>query len=333
MPANLTPDYKAAESAYRRSRDPQDRLDALREMYRTVPKHKGTEHLRADIKTRIKELVDELAGPRKGGARGGPPTVIRPEGAAQVALVGPPNSGKSLLHATLTGSHSQSGPYPYTTQYPHPGMLPYQDIAIQLIDLPPVAADHPVPWLANALQPADACLLVVNVSTPGCLERIESLHESLSGRRVTLTGSWSGDEMDDDPFSIRLPTVLVATNLDRAPRCMESVEVLEELLGLDYPSLTVSSTEGTGLEAVGPWLFEHLGIVRVYTKVPGKPADMTRPYTIRRGGTVDEVATMVHKDLARTLKFARVWGSDTFDGQHVGRDHELADGDVVELHG
>ncbi len=332
MPANLTPDYKSAEAAYRRSRDPDERLAALKEMYRTVPKHKGTEHLRADIKTRIKELTDELAGPRKGGARSGPPTVVRPEGAAQVALLGPPNAGKSLLHEQLTRSHTQSGPYPFTTQYPHPGMLQYEDIAFQLVDLPPVAADHPIPWLANALQPADACLLVVDVSTAGCVERVESLHTALASRRITLTGSWDRMNQDDDPFAIVLPTLLVATKADRASKCMESAQVLEELLGLDYPAIAVSATEGTGLDSIGQWLFDHLDIVRVYTKVPGKPPDMHRPYTIRKGDAVEDVAVLVHKDLARNLRFARIWGSATFDGQQVGREHQLADGDVVELH-
>jgi hypothetical protein len=332
MPANLTPDYKSAEAAYRRSRDPEERLAALKEMFRTVPKHKGTEHLRADIKTRIKELTDELAGPRKGGTRGEPPTVIRPDGAAQVALLGPPNSGKSLLHERLTGSHTQSGPYPFTTHYPHPGMLPYEDIAFQLIDLPPVAVDHPIPWLANALQPADACLLVVDVSTAGCVERVESLHDSLASRKVSLVGAGDRPEVDNDPFAIALPTLLVATKADRASRCEESAQVLEELLGLDYPAVAVSATEGMGLESIGRWLFERLGIVRIYTKAPGKPPDMHRPYTIRTGDTVEDVAAMVHKDLARTLKFARIWGSATFDGQQVGREHKLLDGDVVELH-
>ncbi|MGB5433511.1 MAG: GTPase, partial [Acidimicrobiia bacterium] len=145
MPANLTPDYKKAEAAYKRSRDPHERLDLLQEMHRTIPKHKGTEHLRADIKTKIKELKDDLAGPSKGGARSGPPTFIHPDGAAQVAIIGPPNTGKSALHAALTGSHTQIGAYPFTTLYPEPGMLGIEDTAIQLVDLPPISSQHPIP--------------------------------------------------------------------------------------------------------------------------------------------------------------------------------------------
>jgi len=334
VPANLTPDYKAAEVAYKRSRDPEERLDALREMYRTIPKHKGTEHLRADIKTRIKELAEQLAGPKKGGARSSPPTVIRPEGAAQVALLGPPNVGKSTLHARLTGSRTPSGPYPFTTRFPQPGMLHYEDISIQLVDLPPVSAEHPVPWLAGALLPADACLLVVDVSVPGCVAQVESLHEMLANRRVTLTGSWYGSEPmpENDPFAVRLPTLLVANKADKAPQCAEEVAILKELLGLDYPVLTVSATTGAGVDAIGPWLFSRLGIIRVYTKVPGKPAALDKPYTVRSGGTVQDVATLVHRDIAGSLRYARIWGTGHFDGQQVGRDHVLSDGDIVELH-
>src|SRR5215471_17288643 len=111
MPANLSPEYKTAEAAYRKARDPRERLDGLREMLRTIPKHKGTDHLQADIKRWIKELSDELEGPKKGGARGGPALVIRPEGAGQVVLLGPPNSGKSALHARLTGSNAHVAEY------------------------------------------------------------------------------------------------------------------------------------------------------------------------------------------------------------------------------
>src|SRR5512137_2699441 len=138
MPANLSPEYKAAEAAFRATREPRERLDWLREMLRTIPKHKGTEHLQADIKARIKDLGEQVEGGRKAGGHGGPALVIRPEGAAQIALVGPPNSGKSALHARLTGSGAVDAPYPFTTQFPEPGMLAYEDIHLQLVDLPAV---------------------------------------------------------------------------------------------------------------------------------------------------------------------------------------------------
>jgi len=340
MPANLTPEYRAAEAAFRKARDPRERLERLREMLRVVPKHKGTDHLQGDIKRRIKELSEELERPRKGGAHGGPALVLHPEGAAQIALLGPPNAGKSSLHARLTGSGARAAPYPFTTQYPEPGMMSHEDISFQLVDLPAVSPEHPVPWLANTLQTADAGLLVVDLSDPDCVEQVEAVHAVLGERGVTLTGRWeaapdsprAAGEGDDDPFAVRLSALLVANKADRLANAEAELRAFLELAGLRYPALAVSASTGWGLGGIGPWLFGHLDIVRAYTKAPGRPPERARPFILRRGQTVADVARLVHKDLARSLRYARVWGRSGFDGQQVGRDHPVADGDVVELH-
>jgi uncharacterized protein len=341
VPANLSPEYKAAEAAFRKTRDPHDRLNALREMLRTIPKHKGTEHLQADIKARIKSLADQLeGGVRKGSGHGGPALVIRPEGAAQLALIGPPNAGKSSLHAKLTGSNAHAGPYPFTTQHPEAGMMPFEDVHFQLIDLPPVSAEHPVPWLVNALQTADAALLVLDLADPSCLDQLQAVQSVLAQQRVTLSGRWpAGETMhadasipDEDPFALSLPCLLLANKADGIADIDAELQVLRELSGAQWPTLAVSGVTGYGLREIGPWLFRHLGIVRVYTKVPGHAADQHRPFTLRRGQTVGDVARQVHGDVARSLRYARVWGHSAFGGQHVGPEHIVDDGDVVELH-
>jgi hypothetical protein len=341
VPANLSPEYKAAEAAFRRTRDPHERLHALREMLRTIPKHKGTEHLQADIKARIKALADQLeGGMRKAGGHGGPALVIRPEGAAQLALLGPPNAGKSSLHARLTGSGAHVGPYPFTTQHPGAGMMPFEDIHFQLIDLPPVSGEHPVPSLVNALQTADAALLVVDLADPSCLDQMQSVRSVLAQQRVTLTERWPAGEsapatvsvFDDDPFALQLPVLVLANKVDGIADAHAELQVLCELSGAQWPMLAVSAATGHGLSEIGPWLFRHLGVVRVYTKVPGHEVDRQRPFTLRRGETVGDVARHVHGDVARSLRYARVWGHSAFGGQHVGPDHVLEDGDVVELH-
>jgi ribosome-interacting GTPase 1 len=336
MPANLSPEYKSAEAAFRRAREPRERLDLLKEMLRAIPKHKGTDHLQADIKTRIKEITAELTSQRKSGARGGPPTFVRPEGAAQVVLIGPPNTGKSALHARLTGSHAQEGPYPFTTQYPQPGMLPIDDISIQLVDLPSVSPKHPIPWIGNAVQAADGCVLVLDLSEAGSVEQTVEAVRLLSERKVILADAWPIDDTPlvsaDDPFTTLLPTLLLVHKSDLLEDPEDELDVLRDLTGFGFPALCGSTETGSGLDDLGPWLFERLGVVRVYTKVPGKPADMGRPFTVRHGETVEDVARLVHRDFTGSLKYARIWGKGSFDGQQVGREHEVVDGDVLELH-
>jgi ribosome-interacting GTPase 1 len=355
VPANLSPEYRKAEQAFRAAREPRERLECLREMLRTVPKHKGTDHLQADIKSRIKQLTDALNAPHKGPARSSAGHSVRREGAGQVCLIGPPNSGKSSLHAVLTRSKAEIGPFPYTTREPLPGMLPFEDIAFQLVDLPPISAERMEPWLVGQLQAADAAWLVVDLADPASAEHLIAICAELAQRKITLDDGWPGlgergprsaahaDRHDTpgagehgaeeipDPFRVALPTLLVANKCDLDPDPDEA-RVLEELTGVRFPAITVSAQTGQGLDQLARFLFDALGIVRVYTKVPGRPADRGRPFTVRRGETVLDVARLVHADVAHTLKFARLWGSGAFDGQQVGPEHAVSDGDVVELH-
>jgi ribosome-interacting GTPase 1 len=338
MPTNVTAEYKKAEDAFRKAREPRERLECLREMMRTIPKHKGTEHLQADIKSRIKQLTEELSSPKKGGKRSGPSHVVRPDGAAQIALLGPPNAGKSSLHARLTGSRTDIGPYPFTTHLPIPGMLPHEDVHFQLVDLPPISGDFMEPWLVATLQPADGVLLVIDVNDPECIDQVPAIMERLAEKKIYLREHWPGLNGEtesapgaDDPFRLDLPTLLIANKCDLDPDPAE-VEVLEELLGLRFPALTVSAESGEGLDKLAPFLFRALEVVRVYTKSPGKPADLDKPFTVRHGDTVLDVARLVHRDIARDLKFARMWGENVFDGQQTGPDHPVEDGDIVELH-
>ena len=351
MPANLTPEYKRAEQAFRMAREPRERLDCLKDMLRTIPRHKGTEHLQADIKSRIRELTEEIGGTHAGPAHRHHTHAVRHEGAAQICLIGPPNSGKSTLHAALTGSKAAIGAFPGTTREPLPGMLHFEDISFQIVDLPPISRGRLEPWMSGLLQTADAAWLVVDLADPECAEHVLAVCAELCERKITLTDRWPGGHGDfdagasfgipgasgcrtedaSDSLMAELPTLLVANKSDLDPGADE-VSVLEELAGVRFPAFAVSAKSGQSIERLAPFVFSGLGILRVYTKPPGQPPDRTRPFIVRRGRTVSDVARLVHKDVAQSLKFARLWGSGAFDGQQVGPDHAVADGDVVELH-
>lgn len=337
MPTNVPPEFKKVQAQFRKATDSHEKLELLREMMRVVPKHKGTDHLRADIKKRMKELNEEISAPSKGGTRTAPQVAFRREGAAQLALIGPPNSGKSALHARLTGSHSTSEAYPYATQWPQPGMFRFDDVALQLVDVPSVGIEHTAPYIYDTLQHADGCLFVVDLSSPGTVERIAEAVAILQEKRIDLVSDWPGGRVeafddDDDLFGLRLPALLVASKSDLLGAPEEELEVIEDLLDVDFPTLAVSAETGRGIEELGQWLFEQLGVVRVYTKIPGQAADMGDPYSLRRGDTVIDLAELIHKDVARDFKFARVWGEGHYDGQQVGRDHVLFDRAIVEVH-
>src|SRR5215468_626210 len=230
MPANLTPEYKRAEQAFRMAREPRERLDCLKEMLRTIPRHKGTEHLQADIKSRIRELTEEIGGTHAGLAHRHSAHAVRQEGAAQICLVGPPNSGKSTLHAVLTGSKAAVGAFPETTREPLPGMLRFEDVAFQIVDLPPISRGRMEPWIAGLLQTANAAWLVVDLADPECAEQVLAVCAELAQRKITLTDRWPGlhgERLSEaspgsaahpgrprdsslDPLRTELPTLLVA---------------------------------------------------------------------------------------------------------------------------
>jgi ribosome-interacting GTPase 1 len=161
----------------------------------------------------------------------------------------------------------------------------------------------------------------------------------LAERKIVLTPVWPGNMAagpplpdDGDPFTIRIPTLLVVNKADQVDDPKAEMAVFEDLTDMHYPAIAVSAVTGEGFDRLGAFLFSSLEIIRVYTKTPGRPADMERPYTLRSSGTVHDIADMIHHDLAESLTFARLWREGSYDGAHVGADLELADGDILELH-
>jgi ribosome-interacting GTPase 1 len=326
MPANLTPDYHRAEQRFREARTAGEKIAALEDMLRVMPKHKGTDHLQADLRSRLAKLRRE---PQKKGARGGFSYIIPSEGAGQVAVVGPPNSGKSSLVAALTRARPEVGEYAFTTREPTPGMMPFEDVAFQLIDLPPVSVQHVDPWVFDLVRHAD--LVWLTLSATDALEGFDEVRRLLDARSIGLAPA--GRPPDDVPAAARVDrrALMVLTGSDR-PGAAETLEVVAELLEHRWPIVSVSSTTGAGLDDLKRRTFAAMEIVRVYTKQPGRPRERTPPFTLPRGATVADLALRIHHDVLAAMKFARIWGASAFDGQAVQKDHVLAEGDVVEIH-
>jgi ribosome-interacting GTPase 1 len=326
MPANLTPEYHRAEERFRAAKTTEERIAALEEMLRVIPKHKGTDGLQGDLKARLSKLRRE---PPKKGAKASHSHTIPREGAGQVALVGPPNSGKSALVTALTHATPAVADYPFTTREAVPGMMRFEDVAFQLVDLPPVSAQHLEPWVFDLVRAADLAWLVLDGAT--ALEGLDEVFGLLRAHHIALQPIGRPRLALDPDARFECDALIVVTGLDKAG-VAESIDVMDELLERRWPILAVSAVTRAGLDGLRKRTFEAFNIVRVYTKEPGKHADRSAPFTLPRGATVADLATRIHKDLAAAMKFARVWGPSAFDGATVHKDHVLAEGDVVEIH-
>jgi hypothetical protein len=337
MPANLTPQYLAAEERFKNAVTHEEKIEALREMQATIPKHKGTEKLQADLRRRLAKLTAE-AGKKHGVSKASAMYSVRREGGGQVALAGAPNVGKSSLLARLTHATPEIAEYPFTTRLPQPGMMPFEDIQIQLVDLPPIAEEYYEPWVGNVIRSADLVLLVVDLMSDALLDEVEDVLRLLEGSRIRLAGAGGVPGSAAEENVVARGTLLIANKCD-GPEAAGNLQILREFYHHRFPILPVSAAAETGLADLPRRLFDELRIIRVYTKAPGKKLDpSTPPYVVKAGSTVLDVARAVHRDFERSLKFARVCRSRRagrpvqFDGQMVERHHPLEDGDILELH-
>jgi hypothetical protein len=312
MPANLTPEYLAAEREYRSAVTQAEKIETLERMLATLPKHKGTEKLQADIKRRLSQTRKETT--KKGAAHAVPFYLVQKEGAGQVVLIGPPNSGKSQLLCSLTHARPEVADYPFTTRVPTPGMMVFEKVQIQLVDLPPLSAEFMESWIPQTIRRADMGVLVLDLNDAAVLDEIEFIVETL------------------DQWQLPLPKLLVGNKAD-LDGAEENFAALEDLYREHYRVVAVSAATGRNLDQFRRAVFDLLKIVRVYTKAPGKKADLTSPFVLRRGQTVLDAARLVHKDFGENLKFARLYHvSGDRDGLMVEQSQVVEDEDILEFH-
>jgi len=324
MPANLTPDYERADARYRAAVTDDEKLEALREMYATIPKHKGTEKLQAELKRKISHQRKAVSrAPRKTQDVFHIPRA----GAGQVVLVGTPNVGKSSIVLKLTGAHVKVTEYPFATTVPVPGMCHFEEVQIELVDTPPVTADHIPSGLLGTIRAADIVTIVVDASAEA-LDEAEAALGVLRERGLILR-TVPISELDPSNPADHCAMLLV-NKMDTGEAGV--LETLQELYGPALEVFGVSAQTGEGMDQWVARLWQLLASIRVFTKEPGKPAEMIKPFTLPIGSTVEDLASEIHRELPAKMKFARVWGDHAHSGMQVHRTEELKDRDVVEIH-
>jgi len=314
MPANLPPQYFEAEKSFRSAKNPAEKIAALEEMLAIMPKHKGTDHLRAELRSRIAKLT-QLAAKKSGTQRAS--MIIEKEGAAQVVVIGLPNAGKSQLVSSITNASPTVAEYPFTTRSATPGMMEYENIQIQLIDTPPLVPQSIDFWLPPMLRRADALLIMVDLADAP-QDQMEAIATQLENMRIEIGGN-------------KVKALIIGNKIDLDNASQNYIALKNRYKGR-LPVAAISAKEGTGLEELKLKIYQVLDIIRVYTKVPGGKPDFNDPIILNKGSTLEDAAASVHKDFRAKLRYARIWGSGKHDGLMVKRDHILQDGDVIELH-
>lgn len=326
MPANLPPEYFEAEKRFKQASACSEKITALEDLISTIPKHKGTDKLRADLRRKLSQLRKEVISKKKGGR--GDLYVVQKEGASQIAIVGFPNSGKSSLLACLTNANPVIAEYPISTLTPLPGMMPFEDIQIQLVDLPPIGNESTDGWVSGILRYTDALLLILDMTDDPEIQA-ELLIEQLQRWNIHLLSSKRPQVETKTGVSKR--GLIVVNKNDLAVTEGSFIRLKEKYVDI-CQCIAISALTKENLEELKRAIFEIAGIIRVYSKPPGKEPDLSTPFTIRSGSTVLGLAEFIHKDFLFNLKFARVWGSAKIEGQRVEKNHVLKDLDIVEFH-
>ncbi len=329
MATNLTPQYHEAEEEFKKAQTPDEKLACLKKMFQLVPKHKASEKLQADLKTKMSELKSEIEDAKKHPKKVGVSYKFPRQGAGQYLIVGAPNAGKSRLLTRLTRATPEVAPYPFTTREPHVGMMEWNDVNVQLIDTPPITPDYMESYVSSLVRAADAAILMLDLGDDDGPFAADTVLERLAQVKTLLVGAKPAEQDDHSIQYVR--TLLVANKID-LDVAQDRLDIVKEMFSQKFPIHAISAEHGAGMEDLRTAIYGFLKVIRVYTKQPGKPADMKSPFTCPVGSTVVEMASLVHRDFADKLKSARIWGSGVHDGQAVGREHVLHDLDVVELH-
>jgi len=325
VPANLTPEYFKAEKWFREAATNDEKILALERMLSVMPKHKGTDHLKADLRRKLSKLKE--ASTQKKGAKHVDIFHVPRTGSGQVVLLGTPNCGKSSIVAALTNAKVNVADFPFATSAPVPGMVQFEDIQIQLIDMPPITSDYIAPGQVGTYRHCDLIAIVIDLSAD-TQEQLSICLDFLESRNLLLDADAPAADEHDNILVKKAFCICTKSDLAAAG----VFESLKQSCKHSFESVEISVESGFGLEELPCRFFSLLEIIRIYAKPPGKPADMNEPFTMKAGSTVMDLAIDIHRQLAEKLQSARIWGTGVYDGQNVQLTHVLHDKDIVELH-
>jgi ribosome-interacting GTPase 1 len=338
MPANLTPQYLSAEADYRKAVTPSDQLEALRRMLREIPKHKGTDRMQADLKTKIAKLRLIVERGEATTSRGNAASSIAKQGVGRVVMIGPTRGGKTRLLQSLTRVNlpprsESSRAEVFTTRAPQFGMMRWQDCPLQLIDLPSIGYPPAEDDLAQWVRSADLVWLVVDLGSDDFIEQTQQAIDRFRSEKTRLGVSTT---LDPNEIGVKTISTVIVCNLTdcsyRAAEVTDRLESFAEFLSLSLPAVAVSAIDKSTLESALELSVKAMDIVRVYCKHPKEEhPDMEKPLFIRRGETLREVAAQIHESLVERFKGAKVWKPGQLQCQSVKPDYEPVDCDVVEL--
>jgi ribosome-interacting GTPase 1 len=323
MPANLPPQYFEAEKSFRTAKTPEEKIAALQTMLAIMPKHKGTDHLHAELRRRIAKLTEEA---ERRYATSRTSFYIKKEGAGQVLFVGLPNTGKSQLLAAVTDALPEIADYPFTTKSPTIGMMKFENIQIQLVDTPPITSRESHIWLNNIARNADLIAIMVDLGTSPT-EQLETTIQELDN--IGIVPATDGSQEITGKQQKKM--LIIGNKIDLENSNLNSRE-LNQKYNAKFQVISISAKDDKNVEELKSVIFSSLNIIRVHTKSPGVKPDLNDPMIMKKGSTMKDAAEAVHKDFRAKLKYALIWGSGKFDGQRVSPGHVLQDNDIIELH-
>lgn len=328
MPTNVPPQYHEAEGRLRQAKTREEKLAIMEEMMAIMPKHKGTDKLRSELNQKIKKLKESGDKEKKSGARKA--VSVPREGAGQIVLIGPPNGGKSQLICALTKATPEVAAYPFTTRMPVPGMMAYEDIRIQLVELPAITETALEQFVPDITRNADLAAIVIDLSSPDLLDAVDVVLKQMEKHYIFLVDKVPEPE-ERKVGAVYLRTVILGNKAETA-EAADNMPIFEEWLAGRFPFMKISAAGEEIKGSLPKKFFEMLRIIRVYTKAPGKKLEKQDPLILPVGATMLDAAEGLHREIAAQLKYARVWGEGMHDGQQIARDHVLKDGWALEFH-